>query len=538
MARDLLVIGIDGGTWTILQPAIDGGYMPFLQECVHGGSHGTLRSTLPPITPVAWSSFQTGRDPGNLGISTWSIWNRETKKSQFINSQTLGPTLWKHAGDQGLRVATVNVPVTYPPHPINGCVVPGLLTPSVDQDFTYPPELRDELLEAVPNYQPPERRIINAPTASEYSDFLKARAEDTLRRLKAGQLLIRKEAWNLFMLHFQAHDFVQHWLWPYLDRNHKHHDENIYRDIMETFYRPLDQAMGQIYKEFLERSSNDAGILLISDHGFQANKRVFNLHRWLLNNDLLAMNRKFLQRRRWTDIVKALDFLKLHKHILRKLQRGTVNKFLPSFWNTARLLDWEKTKAFALPGSQEVLIHVTAKEGTAEYSDIVDTISQQLRELVDSKSGTRVVKSVRHKSEAWQGEKMDLMPDVVAELAEGYSARLGLHPELFRDLTPGEDVPLGIHHRDGIIIATGPGFRQASDINCSITDVAPTIMAYLGLDVPDIMDGELVGELLENVEQRQEASTAAEEHDESSDSGLSSSEEAIIEQRLEDLGYM
>lgn len=537
MSRDLLVVGIDGGTWTILQRAIDGGYMPFLSDLVQTGARGTLRSTIPSITSVAWSSFQTGRDPGDLGIPNWQIWDRKTKESHFLNSQTLGPTLWTHVGDRGLRVATLNVPVTYPPRSINGCIVTGLLTPSVDSDFTHPAELRDELLETVPDYQPPALRGWASPGPSgDYARFLKTMAQALQMRLQAAQLLIRKEAWNLFMVHFQAHDTVEHWMWHHLDPDHELHDEEICQDVFENFYRPLDDAVKQIHADFTARSDDDTGILLISDHGMQANKRIFNLSKWLSDYDLLSRKQQLAHR------LRALDFLNLRRFLSRNLRKSLAKTVSPSFGDATKMFDWEATKAFALPGSTEVEIYVTAKEGTPEYSETVNTVLTELPELVDPQSGARVVERVRQKSQVWQGGKMHLMPDIVAELKDGYSYRFNLDARadtnLFMDVEPGEQMHMGMHHRDGIIVAQGPGFKKMADINPSLTDLAPTILAYLGVEVPDMMTGRVITDLVEGVERQHESDTPAEEDQEATDKTLSASEEEIIEKRLRDLGYM
>jgi predicted AlkP superfamily phosphohydrolase/phosphomutase len=511
--------------------------MPYFRECIEAGTQGILESTTPSITSVAWSSFQTGRDPGDLGISNWQIWDRETKESHFLNSSTLGPTLWQHAGDQGARIAALNVPVTYPPRPVNGYIVTGLLTPSVKTDFTHPPELRDELLKAVPDYAPPALRGWASPDSDrEYTDFINTMAEAVQMRKKAAELLIEREPWNLLMVHFQAHDAMEHWMWPHLDSDHELHNADIRRDLFESFYRPLDDAIRQISERFADRSPNETGIILISDHGMQTNRRLFNLSKWLADQGLLARKQQLVHR------LRALDVLNLRRFISRRFKRTVARKISPAFGDATAMFDWDRTKAFALPGSTEVEIYVTAEEGTAEYSDTFADLMDELPKIVDPQTGETVVERVRHKSDVWQGEKMHLMPDVVADLKDGYSYRFNMDPRadkaLFSDITPGKGMHLGMHHRDGIFVAAGPQFTPGSGLRASLTNVAPTILACLGLEVPEIMTGEIITEILSDVESEQPSATAPRESVEADDDTLSASEEEIIEKRLRDLGYM
>ena len=55
-------------------------------------------------------------------------------------------------GDKGLRVGSISVPMTYPPVPVNGFLISGFEAVSTQSEFTYPPELKAELLRRWPEY--------------------------------------------------------------------------------------------------------------------------------------------------------------------------------------------------------------------------------------------------------------------------------------------------------------------------------------------------------------------------------------------------
>ena len=60
--------------------------------------------------------------------------------------------LWDLLSAQGKRVGVLNVPVTYPPWEVNGFMISGFETPNIRSDFTYPPDLKDEILRRWPDY--------------------------------------------------------------------------------------------------------------------------------------------------------------------------------------------------------------------------------------------------------------------------------------------------------------------------------------------------------------------------------------------------
>ena len=66
--KKVLMIGLDGATFSLLKPFMDEGVMPFLKQVVSEGVHGDLMSTRNPLTPPAWTSMITGTSPHVHGI--------------------------------------------------------------------------------------------------------------------------------------------------------------------------------------------------------------------------------------------------------------------------------------------------------------------------------------------------------------------------------------------------------------------------------------------------------------------------------------
>ena len=76
----LLVIGLDGATFDLIKPWVRQGELPNIAKILQRGVHGELKSTVPPMSPPAWTSFMTGKNPGKHGIF------------HFVETEHGGPT--------------------------------------------------------------------------------------------------------------------------------------------------------------------------------------------------------------------------------------------------------------------------------------------------------------------------------------------------------------------------------------------------------------------------------------------------------------
>ena len=149
----LLIIGLDGATFDVLNPMIDAGRMPHFKRFMENGVSGVLESTKPPITPAAWTTFMTGKGPGRHGIVDFEKYDIESHTLTFNSTfEIREKTLWELLSEKGLKVGSINVPMTYPPKPVNGFMISGFETPSIDAEFTWPRELKQDILREIPNY--------------------------------------------------------------------------------------------------------------------------------------------------------------------------------------------------------------------------------------------------------------------------------------------------------------------------------------------------------------------------------------------------
>ena len=128
MTDRVVLIGLDGGTFSTLDALMEEGVMPFLKEFLASGVRGELLSVIPPLTPPGWASLVTGRTPGNHGVM--DFFRFESPDSRYIrlvdSRDVKCETIWSIISRQGLRATVLNFPLMTPPRPIVGQCRPRL----------------------------------------------------------------------------------------------------------------------------------------------------------------------------------------------------------------------------------------------------------------------------------------------------------------------------------------------------------------------------------------------------------------------------
>src|SRR6185369_10404445 len=112
----VIVLGIDGGTWNVIEPMMQAGELPNIKKLYDSGLHGILESRPPILSPVVWTTIFTGFGFQKHGVKDW-------KTSQSTNRRV--NAIWEILRDQKKRVDVFNVPATWPPDPIPGSMLSG-----------------------------------------------------------------------------------------------------------------------------------------------------------------------------------------------------------------------------------------------------------------------------------------------------------------------------------------------------------------------------------------------------------------------------
>ena len=531
MGHRVLIIGLDGGTWDVFDPLIERAAMPNLGALKARGIAAKLTSTVPPITPSAWTSFQTGMDPERHGIFGFVNFDKNSRQVSLVNGNAIkGRTLWDLASRNGKRVACINVPMTYPPRSINGAMITGLLTPSSRVQFTYPPELGDELEARFGTYRFVEG-IKNARRDRDVRRYARTMTEMVRFRTKVALWLLEQEDWDLFMVHFQAVDAFQHVMWPYLV------DPSLAPDHYELalrFYRAVDEAI----KEVCDAADPELGVIM-SDHGFQQRRRNVLLNSWLLQRGYLVQKKDRMRSRLTSGLfrmIRSVDRLNL-RHVF--LDRRVKTKLLS--FESSMSVDWERTKAYALGNSAMPYALLYLWGGTeGERVVLAQRLVQELSSLDDPETRQTFVEWVRPASEVYKADGATV-PDLVVELKPGYTALPRVSDDLFTDVRLG-DPALGTHHLDGVVLFWGSTVAEIDSLEqARIVDIAPTVLFALGVPVPRNMDGVTLQGIFDEKafdDLRIRHSQTTPDSDVAADPGYSLDDEKKVTERLRNLGYL
>lgn len=607
----VIVIGLDGLEPRIARPLIEAGKLPNLARLKQSGGFSTVATTTPAQTPVAWSSFATGTNPGGHGIFDFIsrdpktylpdlALNRYEQKSAFLPPRAVnrrrGTTVWELLSQAGIASVVLRCPCTYPPDNIRGRMLAGMGVPDLRgglgtatfystadhltaQESEQVVQVRpggdgmikthligprdpatraDFTLEISLESDPAAKRLTvrsaGKPQALEvregqWSDWLRVRFKTGLLQSVAGMVrfhLVRLEPVlelyaspinfdpdaplfpissppeyarelaaktgafyttgmvedhgglnnerfdeaayldhcagvmrerqrmmlyelermtnGFFYCLFDTPDRLQHMFWrfgePEHPANHGELTEDL-RRVIEQHYRECDAVVGGAMRFADDRTL----FIALSDHGMSSFQRGVHLNTWLHDNGLLA--------------------------IQDGLRPG------PDAGDMLRHVDWSRTKAYAL-GLGSIYLNLRGREsqGIVEVSEapaLQAAIAKGLAGLQDTQRAAVAIRSVVTREQVYRGPFAAESPDLMVNFSSGWrvswSTALGGVPAgWFEDNVKRWS---GDHIIDPVltpgVLAMNRPFRCEG---ARMEDLAPTILAALGVPRGPVMEGE------------------------------------------------
>lgn len=498
---DVIVLGLDGANWNLVDPWLKTGRLPNLQTLRSSGTHGDLESCLPPVTCPNWRCYSTGKNPGNLGAFWWERIDTEARSLSTPNSRSFhSHNYWDYLNDEEESVGIVNLPMTYPPFEIDDYMIAGG-PGSEATDYATPDDVQNELDELDYALHPP--RSIRSPddydAAADIVDLVENRFSTFLNLLQSR---------DVDMAHLTAFysNVLQHWFWR---------DEPT-----KQVWDVIDRYIGRIRHEFPE-----ATLVLMSDHGCRNIETVFYVNSWLEREGYLVtegsgslfQNMGISQGR----ILAAIEPFDILQRVASKVPNDLKDRIPEDDQGFKRdqkleLVNWEHSTAVA---SGQGLVYVIDEE-------VRDQLMTDLRDAQSPITGDPIASDVYAREEVYSGPYVDLAPDIVFDQYPGVHTPgvIGDNPAFTEpDGWQAENV------RTGLYLFDGPAVEKEGPAEASITDIAPTLLHAMNCAIPSDMDGTPLDVFPDDPEYCDPLPYE-------DDDGIQGSKQ--IKSRLEDLGYL
>jgi len=573
-SEKLLVIGLDGATFDLIGPWARAGHLPHLSRLMAEGVQSNLLSTIPPLTPAAWSAFITGLNPGRSGVFDFlrKVPGAYRTEASAAGTSFCGEPFWRILNRHGKRCGLVNLPMTFPAEPIEGFVVAcGLgTTDTADERFLHPPDLFDRhgLDRGAYVLKPSWKKLSAGDADAVCEEIMRMHRE----RARVTLALLNAEPWDYFFVQFHAIDWAEHAFFGRWHPRSPLYDESLAerdREMLLRVHKAVDRTVG----EMLDAVPKDTPVLLLSDHGHGPTENFIYLNEYLrecgylvprkptyekVMGEFLTMalrklgwseDRQVARVLRavlldWYDAVpgplKAAADVAVRQTLLRlpRLRREVLRDYL------ARI-DFRRTRAYTIGQIGGIYINRQGRDplGVVPDGEAYETLRNEIVEAMlalKGLDGKPAVERVYKREELFAGPHLDRAPDLVAFADRRVAV---FHPGLDGEavVIPPKPERAGHHKMIGIFIARGFPFRQgAYAADLAIADVMPAMLYVLGVPVPPGLDGELPtwifdpGYLEAFPAQIAEAEAAVSQRA----AGYSAEEERLILARLRDLGYV
>ncbi len=351
IANKVIVLGIDGMDPDLVLQFVERGEMPNFKKLIDTGYFGALQTTMPPQSPVAWSSFITGTNPGGHGIfdfihrdpktfmpylstsrsfgasttvdvGSWSI----PLKSGKVELLRRGPAFWKTLEENDIPATVFKVPANFPVQPGDTKAISGMGTPDLlgtYGTFTFFTDLKIEnadsftggrvvkvrpvnhviksKLEGPPN----SLRTDNRPAEIEFTVYRDPREDVVKIVIQDHEIILKQGEWSEWVpLKFELMPMfasVTGMVRIYMQQVHPHfrlYMSPINIDPMEahlpisnpaSYSRELSEAIGRFYTQGFPEDTKALS------NGIFSNEEFLSQSKYVLHERLKAFHHEFSQ---------------------------------------------------------------------------------------------------------------------------------------------------------------------------------------------------------------------------------------------------
>jgi predicted AlkP superfamily phosphohydrolase/phosphomutase len=337
---------------------------------------------------------------------------------------------------------------------VNGIQVGCFLTPSTDSNYTYPPEIKQEIKETVGDY------LVDCPDfrTEDKARLLRDIYRMTEKRFELARHFVQTKPWDFFMMVEMGTDRMHHAFWKFIDPEHPRYEAgNRWENVMLEYYQYVDTQIGLL----LEEVPQDSTVLVVSDHGAKPMDGGICINEWLVKQGYLVL-REYPK--------KPCKFAEV-------------------------AVDWSRTRAWSEGGYYaRVFLNIQGREpqGVIPRAEVEAFRAKLAREIaaIPDEQGRPIGTQVFQPEELYH-QVTGVAPDLFVYFGQLRWRSVGTvgagNVHTYENDTGPDDAN---HAEEGIIIMAGPGIPAGQvRAGAQLMDVAPTLLQWYGLDVPPDMQG-------------------------------------------------
>jgi predicted AlkP superfamily phosphohydrolase/phosphomutase len=482
LASKVILFGIDGATWDIIQPLARDNQLPNFRNLIRNGLTSPLLSTYPPISPPAWVSIFSGVSPGRHGIYDFI---KRKPKSYFIepisSTDIKMPLLWDYAGKAGKTTIALNIPFSFPLHPIKGIITAGLGVPSINSAYAHPQNIAEYIRKSYPDFQPDfgEESFAQKNRQDIFQTVLKV----TRAQIELAQDLFLSQRWDIFFPVLRSLDVIQHFFYanPL---------------VLKKAYGLMDEFLG-----WLMGQMDDTTIMIVlSDHGFRRIRTKIYLNNLLSESNFLKIKpaTKLIDAETAEKIINKIGLRPLIYRLKRSQLLELAIGLLISSERISYLksTDWGKTQVYAsgTAGSGLLTQNVLGREsrGIVKNNELYSLYKQIKKILKNYTYQNRhpikdvvFADSIYPLRSAYPGPDMIAIPNQDFSFAEGYLTN--------GNICISENIRSGDHSPEGILAIWGKPLKRLKTKSLpdasTIYDIVPTVLHILNIRSDTVFDG-------------------------------------------------
>jgi predicted AlkP superfamily phosphohydrolase/phosphomutase len=458
-----MIIGIDGGSFDIVDPLVSGGRLPNIGRLLRRAASATTMCTWPAHTAPGWSTFVSACQPGGHGIYQFFDTQHPRYGASITTSDRLGrSSVWDWLAAQDHTLGLVNIPMSHPPRDLPGYQVTWPLENTMH--YCSPPTLLGEMARHDAHFQSDLATMFRG----DYG-YLDEAVANVAARARSIRYLLHSRPADVVMAVFTEADRIGHHYWHYVDPAHPRHEaappDSGWEAAITRIYEAIDVAIGEI----VDCLDDDTAIVLVSDHGLGTGRYAFSAHALLEQEGLL------------------------------RTQRASRESTTASWFSGhGREVDFTGTRVYMpVPGSYGLNVNLRGRQQDGivapdERDRLLDDVADLMRE-VKLPSGDPAFRDVIPRELAYPGPHTDAAPDLL--LVPRDESVIAV-PDLSRELW-APSWQTGLHRYAGLWAQVSPNVRPgrlAAPI--SLASAVPTLLADLGAQWPDTVHGAPVPEAL------------------------------------------